>query len=139
MIILNNVEDVNFIRKFLMEMYESQKNGSLNSFVLDNKYVFLEQVINDDHLEFDRIVDISSKLSDGGDVDIYNSFIEDFLSNKYKVIDEYLGDNDEQSILDEIEILKESLELNIKENNNLKEEIKKSQALVMEVLDMMIN
>lgn len=136
---MNNVEDVNFIRKFLMEMYESQKNGSLNSFVLDNKYVFLEQVINDDHLEFDRIVDISSKLSDGGDVDIYNSFIEDFLSNKYKVIDEYLGDNDEQSILDEIEILKESLELNIKENNNLKEEIKKSQALVMEVLDMMIN
>ncbi|MGX6979049.1 hypothetical protein ACWN8V_07300 [Vagococcus elongatus] len=136
---LIEIKGDDFTRIFLEEMYESQKNGALSEFVLVNRIAFLKNIIDDSHIEFDKIIEISSHLSEIDDKDSYEVFIADFLLGKEINVEKYIKKEESVNVLDEIENLKERLRVASIENKDLENQVKQSQELVMEAIDLILS
>ncbi|UDM72733.1 hypothetical protein [Vagococcus fluvialis] len=136
---LIEIKGDDFVRMFLEEMYKSQKTEELNEFVLTNRIAFLKNIINDSHIEFDKIIEISSYLSKNNDEKTYEVFIADFLLGKEIKVGKYVAQNEDVNLFDEIENLKERLKVSSKENRDLQDQVKRSQEIVMEAIDLILS
>ena len=127
-----------FVRTFLLEMYKSQKNEALSDFILINRIDFLENVLNGDHFEFEKIVEISTKMAKDDDLSTYEKFVSDFLLGREIDVSKYAPSR-EELLEREIKFLKKELELSIQQRTDLNNRTQQAQDLVFEAIDLILS